>query len=62
MEAATRRFQSDYLQRALDLCGGDKEKAAAMLGMGRSTFFRYLAQAREGGKAAAPAAGSDADQ
>jgi transcriptional regulator with GAF, ATPase, and Fis domain len=48
MEEATRRFQSDYLQRALDLCGGDKDKAASMLGMGRSTFFRYLAYAREG--------------
>jgi len=46
MEAATRRFQLDYLQRALDLCGGDKEKAAALLGMGRSTFFRYLSEAR----------------
>ena len=46
MEEATRRFQSDYLQKALDLCGGDKEKAAVMLGMGRSTFFRYLSQAK----------------
>jgi DNA-binding NtrC family response regulator len=50
MEAATRRFQLDYLQRALDLCGGDKEQAAALLGMGRSTFFRYLAEARGGEK------------
>jgi two-component system response regulator GlrR len=54
MDSATRRFQSDYLLRALDLCGGDKEKAAAMLGMGRSTFFRYLAEAREGGAARTP--------
>jgi transcriptional regulator with GAF, ATPase, and Fis domain len=46
MEEATRRFQLDYLQRALDLCGGDKDEAAGLLGMGRSTFFRYLAQAR----------------
>jgi transcriptional regulator with GAF, ATPase, and Fis domain len=62
MEAATRRFQLDYLQRALDLCGGDKDKAAGMLGMGRSTFFRYLAQAREGGKEPLSAAGAGADQ
>ncbi len=48
MDEATRRFQLDYLQRALDLCGGDKDKAAALLGMGRSTFFRYMAQARAG--------------
>jgi DNA-binding NtrC family response regulator len=46
MEAATRRFQLDYLQKALDLCGGDKDKASELLGMGRSTFFRYLAQAK----------------
>jgi transcriptional regulator with GAF, ATPase, and Fis domain len=44
MEEATERFQMDYLQRALEVCGGDKNKAASMLGMGRSTFFRYLAQ------------------
>lgn len=47
MDEATRCFQADYLKRALDLCGGDKEKAASMLGMGRSTVFRYLAQSRE---------------
>jgi two-component system response regulator GlrR len=46
MDEATRRFQADYLQKALDLCGGDKDKAAAMLGMGRSTFFRHLAEAK----------------
>jgi transcriptional regulator with GAF, ATPase, and Fis domain len=47
MDEATRRFQMDYLQKALDLSGGDKDKAASLLGMGRSTFFRYLAQAKE---------------
>ncbi|GEM_PF-235578 len=55
MEEATRRFQRDYLQKALSICGGDKEKAAALLGMGRSTFFRHLSQAKddEGGSPAA---------
>ncbi|MBW8886919.1 MAG: sigma 54-interacting transcriptional regulator [Fibrobacteres bacterium] len=48
LEGATRRFQRDYMQRAMDVCGGDKEKAASLLGIGRSTFFRYLAEAREG--------------
>jgi transcriptional regulator with GAF, ATPase, and Fis domain len=47
MDEATRRFQSDYLQRALLICGGDKDKAAELLGMGRSTFFRYLAEAKQ---------------
>jgi DNA-binding NtrC family response regulator len=46
MDEATRRFQMDYLQRALQVSGGDKDKAAALLGMGRSTFFRYLAEAK----------------
>lgn len=45
-DEATRRFQQDYLLKALEICGGDKEKAAEMLGMGRSTFFRHLAAAR----------------
>lgn len=51
MDEATRRFQSDYLQRALLSCGGDKDKAAELLGMGRSTFFRYLAEAKQDKKA-----------
>ena len=50
MDEATRRFQIDYLQRALQVCGGDKDKAAALLGMGRSTFFRYLAEAKQSDK------------
>jgi DNA-binding NtrC family response regulator len=44
---ATRNFQQEYLQKALAHCGGDKEKAAGLLGIGRSTFFRYLSQARD---------------
>jgi transcriptional regulator with GAF, ATPase, and Fis domain len=48
LEDATRRFQGDYIRRCLDFCGGDKEKAAALLGMGRSTLFRHLSQAGKG--------------
>jgi DNA-binding NtrC family response regulator len=47
LDEATRKFQSEYLQRALELSGGDREKAAELLGVSRSTFFRYLAQSRE---------------
>lgn len=47
MDEATRRFQSDYVQKALAHCGGDKEKAAALLGMGRSTLFRHLSQGKD---------------
>jgi transcriptional regulator with GAF, ATPase, and Fis domain len=46
-DEATRRFQADYLHKALAVCSGDKDKAAELLGMGRSTFFRHLASARD---------------
>jgi DNA-binding NtrC family response regulator len=59
MDEATRRFQTDYLQRALQVCGGDKDKAASLLGMGRSTFFRYLAEAKEADKRGGEGNGSD---
>jgi hypothetical protein len=31
----------------LAACKGNREKAAGMLGMSRSTFFRYLAEATD---------------
>jgi transcriptional regulator with GAF, ATPase, and Fis domain len=43
-EEATAKFQRQYLQRALSLTGGNREQAAKMLQMSRSTFFRYLSQ------------------
>ncbi len=47
LEEATREFQQRYIQDALARSGGDKEKAAALLGIGRSTFFRHLSQVRD---------------
>ncbi len=44
MEEATSRFQKSYLERALVLSKNNKEDAARLLGMSRSTFFRYLSQ------------------
>jgi transcriptional regulator with GAF, ATPase, and Fis domain len=55
LEAATQKFQQGYIQRALHHCQGDKEKAAALLGIGRSTLFRHLSQ---GGKPG-PQGGAD---
>jgi transcriptional regulator with GAF, ATPase, and Fis domain len=43
-EGATRAFQKDLLQRALDCTGGNKEDAAKLLELPRSTFYRYLLQ------------------
>ena len=42
METATRDFHRDLIARAIKRTGGNKEAAAKLLGMSRSTFFRYL--------------------
>ncbi len=44
LDEATQRFQRNYISRALILAGGNKEQAAQILQMSRSTFFRYLSQ------------------
>lgn len=44
LDEATQDFQKQYLSRALALAGGNRENAAKMLNMSRSTFFRYLSQ------------------
>jgi len=43
LEEATNQFQKKIISRALALSKGNKEKTAELLGMSRSTFFRYLA-------------------
>ncbi|MBD3320735.1 MAG: GAF domain-containing protein [Chitinivibrionales bacterium] len=47
-DEATREFQKKLIRQALAACNGSREKAAKMLGMSRSSFFRYLAQVNEG--------------
>jgi transcriptional regulator with GAF, ATPase, and Fis domain len=42
-DKATRDFQKTLVNRALHIAGGNREKAASLLGISRSTFFRYLA-------------------
>lgn len=43
LEEATKEFQKELIVRALKHTGGNKEKAARELGLGRSTLFRYIA-------------------
>ncbi len=44
LDDATKKFQRDYINKAIALNNGKKEKAAEILGVSRSTFFRYLSQ------------------
>lgn len=43
-EHTVRVFQKDLLQKSLDCTGGNKEEAARLLELPRSTFYRYLLQ------------------
>ncbi len=43
LNKATNAFQRDFISKALLHCQGNKEKTAQLLGMSRSTMFRYLA-------------------
>lgn len=43
-ETATKDFQKELLQRAIECTGGNKEEAARNLGLSRSTFYRYQSQ------------------
>lgn len=40
-EAATQQFQKELIMKAVKHAGGNKEEAAKLLGLSRSTFFRY---------------------
>jgi DNA-binding NtrC family response regulator len=42
-ESATKEFQSQLIRKALAACNESRDAAARMLGMSRSSFFRYLA-------------------
>lgn len=41
-EDATKEFQKQLIKKTLKSTGGNKEQAARILGLGRSTFFRYI--------------------
>ena len=43
-ESATRLFQKELIERAIECASGNREEAAKRLGLSRSTFFRYKSQ------------------
>ena len=43
-ESASRKFQKEFLEKAIITAGGNKELAARTVGLSRSTFYRYLMQ------------------
>jgi two-component system response regulator GlrR len=43
-EHKVREFQKELLQKSIDCTGGNKEEAARLLELPRSTFYRYLSQ------------------
>jgi DNA-binding NtrC family response regulator len=40
-------FQDLYIQRVLALCKGDRKQTARVLGIGRTTLYRYLKRAND---------------
>lgn len=38
-----RRAEADEIRAALDACGGDRDRACAMLGISKTTLWRKLA-------------------
>jgi DNA-binding NtrC family response regulator len=36
------RFVAEHARRAVELCGGDRERAARELGVGLRSLYRYL--------------------
>ncbi|MFO7821613.1 MAG: sigma-54 dependent transcriptional regulator [Lentisphaeria bacterium] len=44
LKAFLRSKEQDYIQYALDQCGGDKEKAAKSLGISLATFYRKIGE------------------
>ena len=47
LQHATRRFESDHIDRVLEMSGGDKREAAKRMGLSLSTLYRKLEAIRE---------------
>ncbi|MDZ7343652.1 MAG: sigma-54 dependent transcriptional regulator [candidate division KSB1 bacterium] len=50
LKGSIKRFERDAILRALDMAGGDKSKAAGILGMSLSTLYRKMAELGVSGK------------
>ncbi|WP_305729841.1 helix-turn-helix domain-containing protein, partial [Burkholderia ubonensis] len=42
LQARRRRAEADEIRAALDACGGDRDRACAMLGISKTTMWRKL--------------------
>ncbi|MBN3788997.1 helix-turn-helix domain-containing protein, partial [Burkholderia sp. Ac-20353] len=42
LQARRRRAEADEIRAALDACGGDRDRACAMLGISKTTLWRKL--------------------
>jgi len=49
-----------HIQRVLDICKGNRLRAAQVLGIGRTSLYRYLKRDRENTKAKAKSGGAAA--
>jgi len=48
LEAATREFERAHILRVIEQCGGNKRKAAKVLGIGATSLYRKLGEPSEG--------------
>ncbi len=42
LQARRRRAEADEIRAVLDACGGDRDRACAMLGISKTTLWRKL--------------------
>jgi two-component system, NtrC family, response regulator len=47
LEAATREFERAHILKAIERCGGNKRKAAKLLGIGATSLYRKLGEPAE---------------
>ena len=52
LELATREFERGHILKVIDQCGGNKRKAAKMLGIGATSLYRKLGDPTEAEEAA----------
>jgi transcriptional regulator of acetoin/glycerol metabolism len=46
-------IRKDHIKRVLEMCNGNRVRAAQMLGIGRTSLYRHLKRERRGGQPSA---------